>query len=121
MLRLICDQGWKRFHLGNVAWNALLMLGFEWGVAVQHLEIGRIIKGRDDREATRERVRLATTKTGRQLIKDYVAFPTLTSLSPGDLQVDRYGQCDGQRDPQHLVQRGHLLRPFSQRRKIHQA
>jgi NADPH-dependent stearoyl-CoA 9-desaturase len=83
MLRVTRDQRWKRFRLSNVVWNAILTLGFEWGVAVQHLEIGRIIKGRDDRKATRERVRLAVTKAGRQLIKDYVAFPALTSLSSG--------------------------------------
>jgi len=83
MLRVTRDQRWKKFNIANLLWNTLLMLGFEWGVAVQHLQIGKIVKGRADREATKVRLRAASVKAGRQLFKDYVAFPALTSLSPG--------------------------------------
>ena len=83
MLRVTRDQRWKKFNIANLLWNTMLMLGFEWGVAVQHLEIGKIVKGRADPEATRVRLRAASAKAGRQLFKDYVAFPALTSLSPG--------------------------------------
>src|SRR6201987_3401577 len=83
MLRVTRDQRWKKFNIANLLWNTLLMLGFEWGVAVQHLQIGKIVKGRADREATKVRLRAASVKAGRQLLKDYVAFPALTSLSPG--------------------------------------
>jgi len=83
MLRVTRDQRWKKVNLGNLLFNTILALGFEWGVAVQHLEIGKIVKGRADRDATRVRVRAASAKAGRQLFKDYVAFPALTSLSPG--------------------------------------
>ena len=82
MLRVTRDQRWKKFNIANLLWNTLLMLGFEWGVAVQHLQIGKIVKGRADREATKVRLRAASAKAGRQLFKDYVAFPALTSLSP---------------------------------------
>ena len=57
--------------------------GLRVAVAVQHLEFGRIVKGRADREATKVRLRAASVKAGRQLFKDYVAFPALTSCSPG--------------------------------------
>ena len=83
MLRVTRDQRWKKFNIANLLWNTMLMLGFEWGVAVQHLEIGKIVKGRADPEATKVRLRAASAKAGRQLFKDYVAFPALTSLSPG--------------------------------------
>ena len=83
MLRVTRDQRWKKFNIANLLWNTLLTLGFEWGVAVQHLQIGKIVKGRADREATKVRLRAASVKAGRQLFKDYVAFPALTSLSPG--------------------------------------
>ena len=84
MLRVTRDQRWKKFNIANLLWNTLLMLGFEWGVAVQHLQIGKIVKGRADPEATKVRLRAASAKAGRQLFKDYVAFPALTSLlSPG--------------------------------------
>jgi fatty acid desaturase len=82
MLRVTRDQRWKKFNTANLLWNTMLAMGFEWGVAVQHLEIGRIVKGRADREETRARLRAASVKAGRQLFKDYVAFPALTSLSP---------------------------------------
>ena len=82
MLRVTRDQRWKPFNLGNVLFNTILALGFEWGVGLQHLELGKMSKGRDDRGATRVRMREFAAKAGRQVVKDYVAYPALTSLSP---------------------------------------
>ncbi len=83
VLRVTRDTKWKPFNLSNLLFNTILALGFEWGVGLQHLELGRIFKGRDDREATLERVREFSAKAGRQLFKDYVGYPAVTSLSPG--------------------------------------
>src|SRR5258705_12777384 len=83
MLRVTRDQRWKRFNLGNVLFNTILALGFEWGVGLQHLELGKVFKGRDDRAATLRRVREFGVKAGHQIGKDYIAYPALTSLSPG--------------------------------------
>ena len=83
MLRVTRDQRWKPFNVGNLLFNTVLALGFEWGVGLQHLELGKMSKGRDDREATMVRVREFAAKAGRQVVKDYVAFPAMTSLSPG--------------------------------------
>jgi NADPH-dependent stearoyl-CoA 9-desaturase len=83
MLRVTRDQRWKPFNLGNVLFNTILALGFEWGVGLQHLELGKMSKGRDDRGATRVRMREFAAKAGRQVVKDYVAYPALTSVSPG--------------------------------------
>jgi linoleoyl-CoA desaturase len=82
-LRVTRDQRWKPFNLGNLLYNTILALGFEWGVGLQHLELGKISKARDDRAATLVRVREFGAKAGRQVVKDYVAYPALTSLSPG--------------------------------------
>ncbi len=82
MLRVTRDQPWKNFNALNVLWNTILALGFEWGVALQHLEIGKLFKGRANREATQVRIREMSTKAGKQLFKDYVAYPALTSASP---------------------------------------
>ena len=113
---------WKPFNLGNLLFNTLLAIGFEWGVGLQHLELGKISKGRDDREATLVRVREFGVKAGHQVAKDYVAYPALTSLSPRrDLHVDADGQRGRQRHPQRLGQRGDLLRPLPRRRReVHQ-
>ena len=82
MLRVTRDQRWKPFNLGNLLFNTILALGFEWGVGLQHLELGKMSKGRDDRGATRARIREFAAKAGRQVVKDYVAYPAVTSLSP---------------------------------------
>jgi linoleoyl-CoA desaturase len=83
LLRVTRDEKWKPFNLGNLFFNTMLALGFEWGVGLQHLELGRMFKGRDDRDATMLRMREFSAKAGRQLAKDYVAWPAVTSLSPG--------------------------------------
>ncbi|MBS9534846.1 fatty acid desaturase [Mycobacterium sp. M1] len=83
LLRVTRDVPWKPFNMFNVFFNAMLAVFFEWGVALQHLEIGKIFKGRSDRQATLVRLREFSGKAGRQVFKDYVAFPALTSLSPG--------------------------------------
>lgn len=82
MLRVTRDQPWKKFNIFNVLWNTILALGFEWGVGLQHLEVGKLFKGRANREATKVRLREFGVKAGRQVVKDYVAYPALTSLSP---------------------------------------
>jgi fatty acid desaturase len=83
LLRVTRDQRWKRFNLFNLVYNSLLALGFEWGVGLQHVELGKIVMGRADQEDARRRVEEFLVKAGRQVLKDYVAFPALTSLSPG--------------------------------------
>jgi NADPH-dependent stearoyl-CoA 9-desaturase len=83
LLRVTRDQRWKRFNLFNVLYNTLLAVGFEWGVGLQHVEIGKIFKGRGDHEESRQRIDEFVAKAGRQVFKDYVAFPALTALSPG--------------------------------------
>jgi linoleoyl-CoA desaturase len=83
MLRVTRDQRWKRFNLLNLVFNTLLSVGFEWGVGLQHVEIGKMMKKRMDHDEARERTEEFLAKAGRQIVKDYVAFPLLTSLSPG--------------------------------------
>lgn len=84
VIRVTRDAKWRPFNLyGNLLFNTLLAIGFEWGVGLQHLELGKISKGRDDRKATMIRVREFGVKAAHQLTKDYVAYPAITSLSPG--------------------------------------
>ena len=83
VIRVTRDQRWSPFNLyGNLMFNTLLAIGFEWGVGLQHLELGKISKGRDDHAATMVRVKEFGIKAGQQVAKDYVAYPALTSLSP---------------------------------------
>ena len=78
LLRVTRDQRWYPFYYGNLAYNTLLALLFQWGVGIQHLELGKVAKGRDDREKTKRNVSLFLRKAGRQLAKDYVFYPALS-------------------------------------------
>ncbi|MFF0816516.1 fatty acid desaturase family protein [Rhodococcus sp. NPDC003318] len=78
LLRVTRDQRWSPFNYGNIAYNALLALLFQYGVAIQHLELGKVAKGRDDREETKRKLREVGEKVGKQVLKDYVLFPALT-------------------------------------------
>ena len=83
LLRVTRDQRWKRFNVFNLVYNTLLALLFEWGVGLQHVELGKIVKKRMDHDDARQRTDEFLAKAGRQVLKDYVAFPALTALSPG--------------------------------------
>ncbi|CRK51455.1 Stearoyl-CoA 9-desaturase [Rhodococcus sp. RD6.2] len=78
LLRVTRDQRWKPFNAGNLVYNTLLALFFEFGIAAQHVELGKVAKGRDDREDTKRKLREVGDKVGKQLLKDYVVFPALT-------------------------------------------
>ncbi|MCH9734230.1 MAG: fatty acid desaturase, partial [Actinomycetia bacterium] len=82
VIRVTRDQKWTPFNLSNLFFNALLSIGFEWGIGLQHLELGKMFKGPDDRLATLQRLREFGVKAGHQVTKDYLAYPALTSLSP---------------------------------------
>ncbi len=82
ILRVTRDQPWERYNLGNLLFNTILALGFEWGIGLQPIELGKILKAGPDREITLLRIREFSAKAARQVVKDYVAFPALTSLSP---------------------------------------
>ncbi|PXW31004.1 UNVERIFIED_CONTAM: linoleoyl-CoA desaturase [Williamsia faeni] len=78
LIRVTRDQRWKPFYLGNIAYNTLLMLFFQYGVAVQHLELGRVAAGRHPNpDAFKQDLRDVGMKIGRQVGKDYVVYPAL--------------------------------------------
>ena len=81
-LRVTRDQPWEAAHIGNLLFNTILALGFEWGIGLQPIEFSKIFKGGADRDITLQQTREFSIKAGRQVVKDYVAFPALTSLSP---------------------------------------
>src|SRR5690606_6710537 len=83
LLRVTRDQRWKPFNLGNPVYNLILQLMFQYGVAIQHLELGKVATGRI-KPGTPERAEFerkrdeVIEKVGKQVLKDYVIFPALT-------------------------------------------
>ncbi len=80
VLRVTRDEPWKPRNVLNLGINTVLALGFEWGIALQHLELRKILKP-ETRAATVVRLTELSTKAGRQLAKDFVVYPALTALS----------------------------------------
>ncbi|TQF66074.1 fatty acid desaturase [Rhodococcus spelaei] len=78
LLRVTRDQRWKPFNMANVPLNVLLALFFEWGIAAQHLELGKVAKGRVDMAEFKVKRAEVLEKIGKQALKDYVVFPALT-------------------------------------------
>jgi linoleoyl-CoA desaturase len=81
VLRVTRDEPWKPRNVLNLVINTVLALQFEWGIALQHLEL-RKMRDPQTRDATVVRLTELSTKAARQLAKDYAVYPALTALSP---------------------------------------
>ncbi len=77
ILRMSEDQPWEPYFLGNPVYAFLLMVLFQYGVALHELETERIRTGEITVADKREVLQAIWHKTRRQVLKDYVAFPLL--------------------------------------------
>ncbi|WP_405485456.1 fatty acid desaturase family protein [Nocardia sp. NBC_00511] len=83
LLRVTRDQRWSPFYLGQPVYNLLLQMFFEYGVAIQHLELGKVAKKKwaadsPERRQFEEDRNTVLKKIGKQAAKDYLIFPLLT-------------------------------------------
>ena len=77
LLRIFPEQRWQPFYLGQPIYALLLALMFQWGVAIQDLEIGKYLQDRMSKEEFNARWQPTRQKILKQLFKDYVFFPAL--------------------------------------------
>jgi fatty acid desaturase len=77
ILRMSEDQRWKPYFLGNPVYAFLLMVFFQYGVALHELETERIRSGEISIADKRETLAGIWHKVSRQTVKDYLAFPLL--------------------------------------------
>ena len=77
ILRMSEDQRWHPYYLGNPVYAFLLMVLFQYGVALHELETEKIRSGEIRVRDKREVLLAIWKKTRRQTLKDYVAFPLL--------------------------------------------
>jgi len=77
ILRMSEDQRWHPYYLGNPVYAFLLMVFFQYGVALHELETERIRSGEISIADKRDTIRGIWRKVKRQTLKDYVAFPLL--------------------------------------------
>ncbi len=77
VLRLFPEQRWKKGYLLQPLYSIPFCLLFQWGVAIQNLEIGKYLKGRMTKEEFKQRFAPMKKKITKQLVKDYVFFPVI--------------------------------------------
>ena len=81
VIRMDENQKWHPFFLGQPIYNIILALGFEYFIAAYDLEIGKVMKGRKDKEQFKVEARHVLDKIRKQMLKDYVAHPILSGPS----------------------------------------
>ncbi|MGW5522964.1 fatty acid desaturase family protein [Gordonia sp. NPDC003950] len=81
LLRVTRDQRWRPFNYGNLVYNTLLALLFEYGVAAQHLELGKKRKTPEAKEQFRRDLNDVGRKVGKQVAKDYLIHPSLVAAA----------------------------------------
>ncbi len=77
ILRMSEDQKWHPYYLGNPVYAFLLMVFFQYGVALHELETERIRSGEIKVSDKLDMLTEMWAKVRKQTIKDYVAFPLL--------------------------------------------
>src|SRR5581483_11749126 len=72
-------QKWHPVYLLQPIYNVLLMLAFEWGVAVHDLDFEAIRSGEKSMKQVRKELRGIAWKGRLQIQKDYIAWPALSA------------------------------------------
>jgi linoleoyl-CoA desaturase len=83
ILRIDPAQKWHPYYLGNPVYAFLLMVLFQWGVALHDMETERLISGERKWSETKGVRKRIYEKVAKQALKDYALFPLLTGpLAP---------------------------------------
>ena len=81
LLRMTPAQKWKPRHWFQPLANAMLALGFQYGVGSHDLELGRYKHGAIPKHVFKDRLNRFVSKVGKQWFKDYLLFPALALWS----------------------------------------
>ena len=79
-MRIDPNQKWHPVYLAQPIYNILLMLLFEWGVAVHDLDFEAIRKGEKSQEQVLKELKGIAGKARAQIVKDYIAWPFISGL-----------------------------------------
>ena len=79
IMRIDPSQKWHPVYLLQPFYNVLLMLAFEWGVAVHDLDFEAIRSGEKPMSKVRQELKGIAGKGRLQIQKDYVAWPLLSA------------------------------------------
>ena len=90
LLRLFPEQRWKPGFLLQPIYAIPFCLLFQWGVAIQNLEIGKVWFGRKTKQELKEEWKPLQTKITKQLFKDYVFFPLIAGPAALPVLAGKY-------------------------------
>src|SRR5581483_5198013 len=79
IMRIDPHQRWHPVYLLQPLYNILLMLTFEWGVAVHDLDFTAIRSGEKSMKQVRKELKGIAGKGRLQIQKDYIAWPVLSA------------------------------------------
>ena len=114
ILRMDEDQPWRPYYLGNPLYATLLMLFFEWGVAMHDLEVENIVAGKRTLERQQAALPGPDAQDPQPGAQGLPALPGADRAAvPADLRRQRHRQPG----PQHVGLQHHLLRPLPGRRR----
>jgi linoleoyl-CoA desaturase len=80
IMRIDPHQPWHPVYLLQPFYNILLMLFFEWGVAVHDLDFTAIRAGEKSKEQVRKELKGIAGKARTQIQKDYLAWPLISGV-----------------------------------------
>ncbi len=80
IMRIDPHQRWHPVYLLQPFYNVLLMLLFEWGVAVHDLDFTAIRAGEKNMKQVRKELKGIAGKARTQIQKDYIAWPLISGL-----------------------------------------
>jgi len=80
IMRIDPHQPWNPVYLAQPFYNILLMLLFEWGVAVHDLDFTAIRAGEKSMKQVRKELKGIAGKARTQIQKDYIAWPLISGI-----------------------------------------
>jgi linoleoyl-CoA desaturase len=80
IMRIDPHQKWHPVYLAQPFYNLLLMLLFEWGVALHDLDLDAVRAGEKEHKEVLKDLKGIAGKARAQVVKDYVAWPLISAL-----------------------------------------
>lgn len=80
VLRVSADQKWRAKYLANPIVNFILMMLFQWGVALHDLEADKLLEGKKDIKEAIPMLKRVWWKVVRQVRKDYLLWPAFGAV-----------------------------------------
>nr|WP_165588723.1 acyl-CoA desaturase [Mycolicibacterium komanii]CRL75523.1 fatty acid desaturase [Mycolicibacterium komanii] len=79
IMRIDPNQKWRRANLGQPFYNFLLMILFEWGVALHDTDVEALWRGEKTMADLKDDFKSIAGKARQQIVKDYLGWPLVSA------------------------------------------